>query len=92
MKKSFIIAVVFAFVMSISAVAFAAIPKPLDKMAKGVLEVIKSPIELYDHTKKEVNGQDIKAFGLIKGLVTAPFYMVEKAGKGVVDVATFPIK
>ncbi len=68
------------------------LPKPVDKFAKGTTEIVKSPIELYDHTKKSIDSSDHKVFGLFKGLMMAPFHMVKKTGHGVLEVATFPIE
>jgi hypothetical protein len=93
MKKLLCLAVVFAFVMSAAAPLYAAdLPKPVDKLAKGTMDIVKSPLALYDHTKSEIDGADHKLLGFLKGAVTSPFHMVKKAGGGVMDVATFPIE
>ena len=92
MKKIFSLAVALVFFFSMTAPLFAALPRPIEKLTNGVKNVITSPMELIDHTKKEVDSSKYKALGLIIGLVKAPFHMVKKAGKGIVDVATFPIE
>jgi hypothetical protein len=93
MKKVLCLAVVFTFVMSTAAPLYAAdLPKPVDKLAKGTMDIVKSPLALYDHTKSEIDGADHKLLGFFKGAVTSPFHMVKKAGGGVMDVATFPIE
>jgi len=66
--------------------------KSVDKFVDGTMEVIKSPIVIYDHTKSEMDNADHKAYGFMKGLFEAPFHMVKKAGSGLLDVATFPIE
>lgn len=92
MKKIvFVAAFTFVFSMAVSAYA-TDMPKPIHKLSSGLVEILKSPIVLVDHTKMEVDGAKYKPFGLLKGLVTSPFYMVKKAGFGVIDVATFPIE
>lgn len=93
MKKALLLAIAFAFVMSMVMPVMAAdLPKPIDKLAKGALEIVKSPLALYDHTKSEMDHADYKLIGLFKGLLTSPFHMVKKAGAGAVDVASFPIE
>lgn len=92
MKKALIFGLALAFVFTFTAPIFADIPKSIDKLVKGTTDIVKSPIVLYDHTKKEIDGADYKALGLIKGLAEAPFHMVKKAGKGLLDVITFPIE
>jgi len=57
-----------------------------------MMEVIKSPLVLHDHAKSEMDNADHKAFGLMKGLLEAPFHMVRQAGDGLLDIATFPIE
>ena len=92
MKKIvFVTAFTFVFSMAVSAYAYD-VQKPIHKLANGTVEIIKSPVVLIDHTKAEMQGASYKPFGFLKGLVTAPFYMVKKAGSGVLDVATFPIE
>ena len=91
MKKTLILIVTFGFVASFVAPVYAAVPKSIDKLKHGVVDIVKSPLELIDQTKKEVNGADYKAVGLLKGLIKSPFHIAMKAGKGAVDVATFPI-
>ena len=93
MKKALILLITLTFITSMVGVLQAAdLPKPVDKLAKGTAEVIKSPIELYDHTKKSVDSSDHKVIGLFKGLVMSPFHMAKKAGHGALDVATFVIE
>lgn len=91
MKKALALFIVCAFVLGVTAPLYADLPKPIDKLTKGTLEVAKSPLVVIDHTKKEIDGADYKVIGLIKGLVKSPFHVVMKAGKGALDVATFPI-
>ena len=92
MKKALMLLIALTFIMSMVGVLQAAdLPKPIDKLAKGTTTVIKSPTELYDHTKKSVDSADHKVIGLFKGLIMSPFHMVKKAGSGALDVATFPI-
>ena len=90
MKKALCLAIAFAFVMSMAAAVYAAdLPKPIDKLTKGTVEVVKSPLAIYDHTKKEMDHADFKPLGLFKGLVESPFHVIKRAGGGIIDVATF---
>ena len=91
MKKILILIVAFVFMVSFTAPVFAAMPKSVDKLKNGVTDIVRSPLEGIDTAKKEVDGADHKVIGLVKGLVKAPFYIAKKAGKGALDVATFPI-
>ena len=93
MKKALLTVVAFAFVASLASVAFAAdLPKPVEKFSKGAVDVVKSPLTIYDHTKFRFDGTDNKPVGLVKGLVESPFHMLKKAGGGAIDMATFPIE
>ena len=91
MKRVLLVAVVFSFVVGVAASAFAELPKQVDKFAKGTMDVIKSPLVIYDHTKSSIDTADYKAVGLFKGLLESPFHVVKKAGKGALDMATFLI-
>ena len=91
MKKILILIVAFGFTVSFTAPVFAAMPKSVDKLKHGVEDIVKSPLEGIDTARKEVDGADYKAVGLVKGLIKAPFSIAKKAGKGALDVATFPI-
>ena len=85
--------VAFAFVGSLASVAFATdLPKPVEKFTKGAVDVFKSPLIIYDHTKLRYDGKDAKPIGLVKGLVESPFHMLKKAGGGAIDMATFPVE
>jgi len=93
MKKAMILAIAFAFCLGMAAPVLASdLPAPMDKLMNGMIDVVKSPLELYDHTKHEFDHNDNKAFGLLKGLIESPFHVVDKAGRGVIDIATFPIE
>ena len=93
MRKVLFVAIAFAFILSVAGSVYAAdfIVKPVEKLANGTVEVIKSPLALYDVTKDEMDGHDYKSMGLLKGLIVSPFHVVKRAGEGVIDIATFPI-
>lgn len=93
MKRVFLLALAFVFIMSMACTVYAVdLHKSVDKITDGMVEIMKSPLVLHDHTKSEMDKADHKAFGLMKGLLEAPFHMVRKAGNGLLDVATFPIE
>ena len=93
MKRTLILTLAFAFIMGLAASVQAYdLAKPIDKFSKGAVEVVKSPIVLYDHTKSEMDSYDNKIVGLLKGLFESPFHMVKKAGNGALDIATFPVE
>ncbi len=87
MKKLIAVAVVFAVVGMFSAPVYAGV----DKLKSGVTDIVKSPLEIVDHTKAEVKDSTFKPFGLLGGLLKGTFYTGKKMVGGVVDVVTFPI-
>lgn len=92
MKKAFIIFAAFAFVLMMAAPVLSAdLPRGVDKIVNGTIDVVKSPLVIYDHTKAEFDGADNKAYGLVKGLIISPFHLIEKAGGGLLEIVTFPI-
>ena len=93
MKKTLLSLIAMFFLVSmVSTVRASDLPKPVDKLAKGAVEIVKSPMAAYDHTKATMDGSKYKLLGLFKGLIMAPFHVVEKAGHGALSVATFPIE
>ena len=93
MKKALLMLMAFAFVVTTAALVYAGdLPKPVEKFTKGAVEVVKSPLAIYDHTKYEYDGSDMKFLGLLKGLIESPFHVAKKAGTGAIDMATFPVE
>ena len=91
MKRLFASAVVFAFVLMISAPVFA-LPEQVEKFKGGLVTVIKSPLEIKDNTIKELKDSHYNPFGLVGGVLKGSAYMVKKSIEGVRDMATFMIK
>lgn len=92
MRKTLILMVAFTFILGVAAPVFADLHGSVDKLTNGTMKIVKSPLAIYNHTKGEIDGADYKAIGLFKGLLASPFHFVAEAGKGVLDVATFPIE
>lgn len=94
LKKTclFVMAVVFMMSMTVPLYASDYLHKSVDKLANGTMEVVKTPLMLYDHTKSEMDVSEHKPLGMLKGLLESPFHMVKKAGGGALDMATFPIE
>ena len=93
MKKIMVLSVIMTFVVLFAAPLYASeLPRPLDKLGHGLVDIVTSPLEIYHHTSDKVNSEDQKVLGFFKGLVESPFYMIKKLGGGVVDVLTFPIE
>ena len=90
MKRLIAIVIVFTITVSYSGLLYA-MPKSIDKLKGGVMDVVTSPKELKDHTVAEVKDSKIKPLGLISGLLKGAAYMGKKAVYGAVDIATFPI-
>ena len=92
MKKLFVFVTALTFISMAAVVSASDLPKPINKLANGTVEIIKSPVVFFDHTKSAITDNGYKKpVGLLKGLIMAPFHMVKKAGAGVLDVATFPL-
>jgi hypothetical protein len=87
MKKLMAVVVVFAVVALMSTPVYAGV----DKLKTGLTDIVKSPLEIVDHTKAEYNNSTFKPFGVFGGLLKGTFYMGKKIVGGVVDVVTFPI-
>jgi hypothetical protein len=95
MKKACLLALAFVFAMGMAAVPVYAddmLHKSVDKFANGTVDVLKSPLALPDHMKSEMDESKHKPIGFLKGLLESPFYILDKAGGGVMDMATFPIE
>lgn len=92
MRKTICLAIAVAFVFALAAPVFAMdIKTSVDKATEGLIEVVKSPLVIIDHTKKTYDDGDNKLFGLGKGLVESPFHMVDEAVHGLIKFVTFPI-
>ena len=88
-----VILFISAFVLCFTASVYAAdLQEPVHKLYGGVESVVKSPLELGHYTIEETKGADFKPYGLVFGLFKGSGYMVQKAGHGALDIATFPLK
>lgn len=93
MKKALVFFIAFAFIASLAGSVMAAdLKKPVEKFVNGTMEVVKSPMQLVEHPKAEIDSAKHMPFGLLKGLIESPFHILKKAGHGAVDMATFPIE
>ena len=90
MRKALSIVMAVAFLVMLTVPAFA-LPKPVEKLKGGVVDVVKSPLELGKYTLDETKSADIKPIGLLKGLIYGAAHMIKKAASGAVDIATFPV-
>lgn len=62
------------------------------KLKSGLTDIVKSPMQVVDHTKAEYNAATFKPFGLVGGLIKGTFHMGKQIVTGAVDVVTFPMK
>ena len=90
MKRLTAIVIIFTLMLSYSGLSYA-LPKPIDKLKGGVMDVVTSPKELKDHTLSEVKDSKVIPLAFIGGILKGTAYMGKKAVYGVVDIATFPI-
>ena len=92
MRKAIALIVFMSFIFCFAMPAFAGeLPKPVDKIVQGTMDVLKSPMALYDSPKAEWDSHDNKVVGLFKGILLAPFHLVDRAGHGILKIVTFPI-
>ncbi len=93
MKKAMVLAIIMTFAIFLAAPLYAAdLPRPVDKIGHGLVDIVTSPLEIYHHTSSEVDHANTKVWGFFKGLLESPFYVIKKAGGGLIDVLTFPIE
>lgn len=93
MKKVKILGVVLGFAVFCAAPAFAEdMPAPIKRFGNGLVDVIKSPLQLFEQPKAEMEAADNVAVGLFKGILKAPVAMVEELGEGVFDMVSFPVE
>ena len=93
MKMTLALLVALAFVFACAAPAMAYdMERPVKKIADGTADVIQSPLHLVEKPVDGLKDHDYPLVGFMKGLLKGPFHTIKKAGGGVVDIATFPIK
>lgn len=94
MKKLLVTTVALAFMLTVSAplVSAEVMDRSVKKLADGTAEVIKSPLALVEKPMDGYKDHEYPLIGFTKGLLKGPFHTVKRAGHGVVDIATFPIK
>ncbi|GEM_PF-2007252 len=72
------------------------VQNPAEKFNRGVVNIITAPIEIAKQIdlKWKQNAQESKPIstGVLKGLVKGLFYTACRAGSGIWDVVTFPLK
>ncbi len=88
MKKVIAVLIVIVLVLAVSAPGYA--DNAVDKLGRGVANVITSPFELtkgMDDAKQENGIFAACTTGLLKGTVN----IVKRAAVGVFEIATFPI-
>ena len=90
MKKLVMLLMVLFFLVGTTAVY--ALPEPINKLKGGVEQVLKSPLEVPNHTMDEYKAANFKPFGLLGGMIKGAAYMVKKGVSGALDIATFPLK
>ena len=90
MRKAIATVAVFAFLVMCAAPVYA-LPAPIEKLKKGTIDVIKSPLELGKYTHDEMKSKDFLPVGLLRGVIMGTAHTIEKAVKGAVDIATFPV-
>ena len=90
MKKLIAIVIIFTITVSYSGLVYA-MPKSIDKLKGGVMDVMTSPKELKDYTVAGVKDSKIMPLGFLGGLLKGTAQMGKKAIYGAVDIATFPI-
>lgn len=85
---SYLTALVVAVAVATPALAY---PKPVEKLKGGVVEVVKSPLEVKDNVMKETKDAKFLPFAFLGGSLKGGFYMLKNIVHGTIDIATFPI-
>ena len=90
MRKAIALIFVFAFLVMCASPVYA-LPKPIEKLKGGVIDVVKSPLELGKYTHDEIKSKDFLPMGLLRGVINGTAHMVKKVADGAVDIVTFPV-
>ncbi|MBI4310003.1 MAG: hypothetical protein HY591_06695 [Candidatus Omnitrophica bacterium] len=90
MKRTLSLLTILAVLVVFTTPAFA-YPKPVEKLKKGTMAVITSPLEIKDHAMSETKDAKFLPFALAGGLLKGTFYMAKKMVHGGLDIVTFPI-
>lgn len=90
MRRTIAVAAVFAF-MVLSVTSLYALPEPISKLKGGVVDIIKAPLDLGKYTYDETKGSSFMPLGFLRGLMIGTAHTIDKAARGAVDIATFPV-
>ena len=90
MKRAIRLFLVVVFVLSCTAPLFAAIPEPIHKIKKGVMDIVSIPYDLGKTAYDEVNAAKFKPFGLLGGIGKGTAEGVIKGVTAVVGIVTLP--
>ena len=66
--------------------------KQANKLFYGIVDIVTSPKEFFHYTHIQLSENKNFLFGLTKGLIVSPFYVIKKAGLGLVNALTFPVE
>jgi len=96
MKRAISLFFVCAFVVTVTAPSFAALPAPIDKsfhkIKDGVWDLATIPYDLGKGTYDETMSSSFKPFGLLGGVVKHSALGIKKAVTTAIDIATFPLE
>lgn len=96
MKRAIGLLMVFAFVVSMTAPSFAALPEPIDKgfhaIKGGTVDLVSIPYDLAKGTYDETKAADVKPLGLFGGLMKSSAEGAKKAVTAAVHIGTFPLE
>ncbi|MDD5496321.1 MAG: exosortase system-associated protein, TIGR04073 family, partial [Candidatus Omnitrophica bacterium] len=88
MKRALSIVLILTLLFGVTAPAFC--DTPLKKLGRGVCNIITSPLELFEQSKR-VNNTDGPFAGMTYGVLKGLVMIVIRAGVGVYEMFTFPI-
>ncbi len=99
MRKVLLGFVVCLLVMSVATASFAAsgdmkekVKGRVQKLGRGVANVISAPLEIGKQITNEWRSADVKHFALVGGLAKGLGYTLKRLGSGLVDIVTFPVE
>ena len=78
-------------ILCFAATSFA-LPDPVNKLSRGVANVLSAPLEIGKQITVEWRGSKSKQLAFLGGIFKGIGYTITRAGSGLVDILTFPFK
>lgn len=98
MRKILTGILVGVLILSFAAPSFAEVKVPekvkssVNKLSRGVANVLSAPLEIGKQITLEWRATDHKHLALVGGLLKGLGYTFKRAGSGLLDIVTFPVR